>query len=322
MIHHTISVYNHAIYKTNTFLPHSGALLVVSGTLSAISNQHQSTSFHLFPYDEHLVLVSPSFYKRTHPSILSFIHFYASLHILHPSILLSFIISNYRNHHFSRFHSRRIIHHSHTYFFHYQNVCHQRVRGTNLHLDIDIVGDLSRGGITIGDNRALGGNRSGSRGAAIQALADQIDQLRREALASIIGAEFSLACSKLQRSSSTYRDVLFSVRDYLAPMTSTNTSKDNIGELLTTERAEIELVHSSIQVISKADRLRLSASDKSKVPASFVKDTQQRIQGISVDTMRHPQLTTSPPFLNYISLSTKVHHQHRSPSRVLHFEVR
>ena len=38
-----------------------------------------------------------------------------------------------------------------------------------------------------------------------------------------------------------------------------------VNDFLSEERSEIELEHSSMQIISKSDRLRLSASDKSKL---------------------------------------------------------
>jgi hypothetical protein len=52
-------------------------------------------------------------------------------------------------------------------------------------------------------------------------------------------------------------------------------------EYLTKERSDTELEHSSMQVISKADRLKLSASDKSKIYTSFIKGTANKFKATS-----------------------------------------
>jgi hypothetical protein len=51
--------------------------------------------------------------------------------------------------------------------------------------------------------------------------------------------------------------------------------------LLSDERFEVELEHSSMQVISKADRLRLSVSGKSKVYANFIKGYTNKFKASS-----------------------------------------
>jgi hypothetical protein len=54
-----------------------------------------------------------------------------------------------------------------------------------------------------------------------------------------------------------------------------------INEFLSIERTDVELKHTSMQVISKADRLKLSASDKSKIYASFIKGTTNKFKATS-----------------------------------------
>jgi uncharacterized protein YfkK (UPF0435 family) len=56
---------------------------------------------------------------------------------------------------------------------------------------------------------------------------------------------------------------------------------DLFGDFLPTERTQIELEHSAMQVISKADRLRLSASDKSKIYSTFIKGTTSKFKAAS-----------------------------------------
>ena len=69
------------------------------------------------------------------------------------------------------------------------------------------------------------------------------------------------------------------------PLSSTPISSfhDLIGvhDFLSHERSEIELEHSSMQVISKSDRLRLNASDKSKVYANFIKGSTNKFKASS-----------------------------------------
>ena len=54
-----------------------------------------------------------------------------------------------------------------------------------------------------------------------------------------------------------------------------------VGDFLPTERSEVELEHSSMQVISKSDRLKLSASDKSKLYANFIKGSTSKFKASS-----------------------------------------
>ena len=54
-----------------------------------------------------------------------------------------------------------------------------------------------------------------------------------------------------------------------------------VGDFLSTERSEVELEHSSMQVISKSDRLKLSASDKSKLYANFIKGSTNKFKASS-----------------------------------------
>ena len=62
-----------------------------------------------------------------------------------------------------------------------------------------------------------------------------------------------------------------------------STFHDLIGvpDFLSQERSEVELEHSSMQVISKADRIRLSASDKSKIYANFIKGSINKFKASS-----------------------------------------
>jgi hypothetical protein len=67
------------------------------------------------------------------------------------------------------------------------------------------------------------------------------------------------------------------------PPAAVSTFHDLIGvpDFLSHERSEVELEHSSMQVISKADRLRLSASDKSKVYSNFIKGSINKFKASS-----------------------------------------
>jgi hypothetical protein len=69
---------------------------------------------------------------------------------------------------------------------------------------------------------------------------------------------------------------------FTKPLT-TGSFHDLIGmhEFLSAERSDVELEHSSMQVISKADRLKLSASDKSKLYISFIKGTANKFKATS-----------------------------------------
>ena len=61
----------------------------------------------------------------------------------------------------------------------------------------------------------------------------------------------------------------------------TGTVSDLLGEFLTVERTQVELEYGSMQVISKADRLKLSASDKSKIYAAFSKGITSKFKASS-----------------------------------------
>ena len=54
-----------------------------------------------------------------------------------------------------------------------------------------------------------------------------------------------------------------------------------VSDFLVRERSEVELEHSSMQVISKSDRLRLSASDKSKLYTNFTKGSTNKFKASS-----------------------------------------
>lgn len=56
---------------------------------------------------------------------------------------------------------------------------------------------------------------------------------------------------------------------------------DLLGDFLPTERTQIELEHSSMQVLSKADRMRLTASDKNKIYNTFIKGTTSKFKAAS-----------------------------------------
>ena len=62
---------------------------------------------------------------------------------------------------------------------------------------------------------------------------------------------------------------------------SASTFSELFGDFLPTERTEIELEHSSMQVISRADRDRLSASDKNKVYQAFAKGITSKFKATS-----------------------------------------
>lgn len=62
---------------------------------------------------------------------------------------------------------------------------------------------------------------------------------------------------------------------------SAGTFSDLLGDFLSVERTQTELEYSSMQVISRADRLKLSASDKSKIYAAFSKGTTSKFKASS-----------------------------------------
>ncbi len=66
-----------------------------------------------------------------------------------------------------------------------------------------------------------------------------------------------------------------------APVVSTFHDLIGVPDFLSHERSKVELEHSSAQVISKPDRLRLSASDKSKVYANFIKGSTSKFKASS-----------------------------------------
>ena len=59
------------------------------------------------------------------------------------------------------------------------------------------------------------------------------------------------------------------------------TFSELIGDFLPIERTEIELEHSSMQVISRADRDRLNASDKNKIYQAFIKGIPSKFKASS-----------------------------------------
>ena len=65
------------------------------------------------------------------------------------------------------------------------------------------------------------------------------------------------------------------------PRPTVSTFSDLIGDFLPEERSDIELEHSSMQVISKSDRLHLNASDKSKLYTSFIKGSPNKFKASS-----------------------------------------
>ena len=60
-----------------------------------------------------------------------------------------------------------------------------------------------------------------------------------------------------------------------------STFSELIGDFLPVERSEIDLEHSSMQVLSRTDRDRLSASDKNKIYLSFVKGITSKFKATS-----------------------------------------
>jgi hypothetical protein len=59
------------------------------------------------------------------------------------------------------------------------------------------------------------------------------------------------------------------------------TSHDLLGDFHPVERTDLELENSSMQVISKADRLRLTSSDKNKIYVSFSKGIPSKFKASS-----------------------------------------
>ena len=119
--------------------------------------------------------------------------------------------------------------------------------------DVDDVPEINPG-----DN--LDDEEARSRATEIQNLTDQLNALLAE-----------------QGRSTTERTTRFSPPDNR----SASTFSELIGDFLPVERTEIELEHSSMQVISRADRDRLSASDKNKVYQAFAKGITSKFKATS-----------------------------------------
>ena len=62
---------------------------------------------------------------------------------------------------------------------------------------------------------------------------------------------------------------------------STGTYADLVGDYLLADRTSAELEHSIVQVVSKAERMRLSPSDKGKLYATFVKGSASKFKATS-----------------------------------------
>lgn len=93
----------------------------------------------------------------------------------------------------------------------------------------------------------------------------------------IRGLEMALAA--LSRPRDDPDDVYSTGAGPLPP--SSGTYADLVGDYLLTDRTSAELEHSIVQVVSKAERMRLSPSDKGKLYATFVKGSSSKFKATS-----------------------------------------
>jgi hypothetical protein len=93
----------------------------------------------------------------------------------------------------------------------------------------------------------------------------------------IRGLEVALAA--LSRPRDDPDDVYSTGAGTLPP--STGTYADLVGDYLLTDRTSAELEHSIVQVVSKAERMRLSATDKGKLYATFIKGSTSKFKATS-----------------------------------------
>ena len=123
------------------------------------------------------------------------------------------------------------------------------------------VNDGNEGVLDDNDANAIAELEAIARAAQIQDLMDQLAAFR--------AAHGQPATENVARASTSVE------------ATNASTFSELIGDFLPTERTEIELKHSSMQVISRADRDRLSASDKNKIYQVFIKGIVSKFKATS-----------------------------------------
>ena len=85
------------------------------------------------------------------------------------------------------------------------------------------------------------------------------------------------------------------------------TFHDLLGDFLPTERSEVELENASMQVISKADRLRLSAADRNKVYTSFSKGITSKFKA-STTIVGLDEVSTIENIMSFSQLRLDLQH--------------
>ena len=116
--------------------------------------------------------------------------------------------------------------------------------------------------------------------AAMAVLQAQMDALRPDFVSSSSKPSVHFDASTLQ--SKRQSGITTSSSDTTPTVSSfSGTYGDLLGDFLDVERSQNELESGSMQVISKADRLKLSASDKSKIYTTFIKGTVSKFKASS-----------------------------------------
>jgi hypothetical protein len=102
------------------------------------------------------------------------------------------------------------------------------------------------------------------------------------------------------------------------------TYNDLVGSYLSADRTDLELEHSIMQVVSKDERVRLSASDKSKLYSTFIKGSITKFKASStivgleeISTIKNTflVLATSPR-------TPEAHHEYLRSSRLPCSQIR
>lgn len=83
------------------------------------------------------------------------------------------------------------------------------------------------------------------------------------------------------------------------------TLSDLLGDFLPIERTQVELEYGSMQVISKADRLRLNASDKSKIYTTFIKGIASKFKASST-IVGLDEISTIKNIMSFSQLRTEI----------------
>ena len=100
-----------------------------------------------------------------------------------------------------------------------------------------------------------------------------------------------------------------------------STFHDLLGDFLPVERTDLELENSSMQVISKAERLRLTSSDKNKIYVSFSKGNIPSKFKASSTIVGLDEVSTIDNIMSIDQLRLELRHQRLGALRVSHLEV-